>query len=46
MMGWNEILGDDLHGFIKGAGVKELVEDSGDRSLAGNAIVHFRKGSL
>ncbi|MBN2288011.1 MAG: beta-N-acetylhexosaminidase [Candidatus Glassbacteria bacterium] len=46
MMGWNEILGDDLHGFIKGAGGRELKDEAGGRSLAGNAIVHFWKGSL
>jgi hexosaminidase len=46
MMGWNEILGDDLHGFIRKSGGKELVEDSGGRRLAPGAIVHFWKGSL
>ena len=46
MMGWNEILGDDLHGFIKGAGGKELVDESGGRQLAKNTVVHFWKGSL
>jgi len=46
MMGWNEILGDDLHGFIRQSGGKELVEDSGGRKLAPGAIVHFWKGSL
>ncbi|MFC1537259.1 beta-N-acetylhexosaminidase [Gemmatimonadota bacterium] len=46
MMGWNEILGDDLHGFIKEAGGKELKDETGGRSLAPNAVVHFWKGSL
>ncbi len=46
MMGWNEILGDDLHGFIKSAGGKEVVDESGGRQLAENAVVHFWKGSL
>ena len=46
MMGWNEILGDDLHGFIKEAGGKELSDDSGGRSLASGTIVHFWKGEI
>ncbi|HUU28524.1 MAG TPA: beta-N-acetylhexosaminidase [archaeon] len=46
MMGWNEILGDDLHGFIKSSGGKEVTAESDGRELAQNAIVHFWKGSL
>ena len=46
MMGWNEILGDDLHGLIKQAGGKEVVEQSDGRALAKGAVVHFWKGSL
>jgi hexosaminidase len=38
MMGWNEILGDDLHGFLKG--------QTRDKAfLSPNAIVHFWKGN-
>jgi len=37
MMGWNEILGDDLHGFLKG-------ETRSKASLSAHAIVHFWKG--
>jgi len=39
IMGWNEILGDDLHGFLKdGQTAKAAALDS-------NTIVHFWKGS-
>ncbi|HLA41184.1 MAG TPA: beta-N-acetylhexosaminidase [Candidatus Glassbacteria bacterium] len=46
MMGWNEILGDDLHGFIKDSGGKEVASEGGGRKLAPNTIIHFWKGSL
>jgi len=46
MMGWNEILGDDLHGFLKETGGKEVAAESGGRKLAAGTIVHFWKGSL
>ena len=46
MMGWNEIFGDDLHGFIEQAGGKEVIAESDGRELARNVIVHFWKGSL
>ena len=46
MMGWNDILGDDLHGFIEQAGGREMADEADGRSLAPNAIVHFWKGSL
>jgi len=39
MMGWNDIMGDDLHGFLKnGQTVKAA-------SLSKNALIHFWKGS-
>jgi len=38
MMGWNEILGDDLHGFLKG-------QTRDKASLSSNALVHFWKGN-
>ena len=38
MMGWNEILGDDLHGYLKGG-------QTATKSLDKNAIIHFWKGS-
>ena len=46
MMGWNEILGQDLHGFLKNVGGEELQAEQGANQLASNAIVHFWKGSL
>ena len=38
MMGWNEILGDDLHGFLKGG-------QTATKTLDKSAIIHFWKGS-
>jgi len=39
MMGWNEIMGDDLHGFLKDG------QTSKAASLSKSALVHFWKGS-
>lgn len=39
MMGWNEILGDDLHGFLKGGQTRSAA------SLSPKAIIHFWKGN-
>ncbi|MCK4959802.1 MAG: beta-N-acetylhexosaminidase [Planctomycetes bacterium] len=39
MMGWNEILGHDLHGFLKDGQTAEAA------TLSTNAIIHFWKGS-
>jgi len=39
MMGWNEILGDDLHG------INRDHQSSSSISLSSNAIIHFWKGS-
>ena len=39
MMGWNDIMGDDLHGFLKNG------QTSKAALLSKNAIVHFWKGS-
>jgi len=39
VMGWNEILGDDLHGFLKDGQTAKAA------SLDKNTIVHFWKGS-
>ncbi|VBB48567.1 Beta-N-acetylhexosaminidase, family GH20 (modular protein) [uncultured Paludibacter sp.] len=40
MMGWNEILGDDIHGERNDANTNK------DQKLAKSAIVHFWKGNL
>jgi len=39
MMGWNEIMGDDLHGFLKDGQTGKAA------SLSKSALVHFWKGS-
>jgi hexosaminidase len=39
MMGWNEILGDDLHGFLKDGQTRSAA------TLSPSAIVHFWKGN-
>jgi hexosaminidase len=39
MMGWNDIMGDDLHGFLKDGQVAQAA------ALANDTIVHFWKGS-
>jgi len=46
MMGWNEIMGDDLHGLLKAAGATEVKEQSDGRSLAVGTIVQFWKGDI
>lgn len=46
MMGWNEILGDDIHGLLKAVGGTELRDRPDGRSLATGTIVHFWKGDL
>ena len=46
MMGWNEILGHDLHGFLKNVGAGEIAAGSGAGKLAGNAVVNFWKGDI
>ena len=37
MMGWNEIMGDDLHGFLKGG-------QTATQALDKSAVIHFWKG--
>jgi hexosaminidase len=39
MMGWNEILGDDLHGFLKDGQTRSAT------TLSPRAIIHFWKGN-
>lgn len=39
MMGWNEILGDDLHGFLKDGQTRSAA------TLSPRAIIHFWKGN-
>ena len=39
MMGWNEILGDDLHGFLKDGQTRSAA------TLSPSAIIHFWKGN-
>lgn len=39
MMGWNEILGHDLHGFLKDGQTAKAAK------LSSNAIIHFWKGN-
>lgn len=39
MMGWNEIMGDDLHGFLKGG------QTGSAATLSKDAVIHFWKGS-
>ncbi|WOH36616.1 beta-N-acetylhexosaminidase [Thalassotalea fonticola] len=39
MMGWNEIMGDDLHGFLKDGQTGKAAE------LSKSALVHFWKGN-
>jgi hexosaminidase len=39
MMGWNEILGDDLHGYLKDGQTRSAA------SLSPDAIIHFWKGN-
>ena len=46
MMGWNEILGHDLHGFLNNVGAGEISAESGAVKLAANAIVNFWKGDI
>ncbi len=46
MMGWNEIMGDDLHGLLKAVGAKKIKNRPEGRGLATGTIVHFWKGDL
>lgn len=39
MMGWNEIMGDDLHGFLRGG------QTGSAATLSKDAVIHFWKGS-
>jgi len=39
MMGWNDIMGDDLHGFLKDGQVAQAA------TLANDTVIHFWKGS-
>ena len=46
MIGWNDILGHDLHGFLNNVGAAEISSQSGAGRLAKNAIVNFWKGDI
>ena len=46
MMGWNDILGHDLHGFLKSVGAGEISNESGAGKLARNTIINFWKGDI
>ncbi len=44
LMGWNEILGDDLHGYLKEE--KKIDPNAKKSGLSKTAVIHFWKGSL
>ncbi len=44
LMGWNEILGDDLHGYLKDQ--KKADPNAKKSGLSKTAVIHFWKGSL
>jgi hexosaminidase len=46
MIGWNDILGHDLHGFLNNVGAAEISSQSGAGRLAKNTIVNFWKGDI
>jgi len=44
MIGWNDILGDDIQGLLKSVGASSLVEQPAGEGLAPGTIVHFWLG--
>jgi hexosaminidase len=44
MIGWNDILGDDIQGLLRSVGASSLVEQPAGEGLAPGTIVHFWLG--
>ncbi|MCE5270155.1 family 20 glycosylhydrolase, partial [bacterium] len=46
MLGWNDIMGDDLHGLLKAVGAGDLRDRPDRRNLAAGTVVQFWAGDI